>query len=147
MRTWHFYRLSDGTFDGRSYTTSDYSSLAQNIPSGFGAYEGVKDWRTQRVRDGRLIDYIPPKPTDDHEWDVAAKRWVLKRAIQERTARQAKAREQIEALERKMARPLSELLSPTSDDATKAIAQQKLAELTAERDRIAIESGLRQSAQ
>lgn len=143
MKTVSVYDLGTGYFCGVVLRVPA-SDIAANVARGFGFVEGQFDHLSQKVdlKTGVVVDYIPPQPNDDHEWDSEMKRWTLKVSAQELIHRQASARAQIEVLEKKMTRPLSELLSPTTD-ATKVIAQARLAELTAERDRIAIESGLR----
>lgn len=116
MTTWHFYRLADGIFEGRSFTSSDEEALALNTPEGFGARGDVLDWESQRVdiETGELVDYQPPAPDDDHEWihddedGNRVRRWVLKPEVAERRAVKAAAIERIAELEKKQERAIRE---------------------------------------
>lgn len=84
IRTWHFYRLADGTLTGRAVTLDDADQglLQANIPDGCAAVDDVSDWQAQRVdlETGQLIDWQPPAPSDDAlrtwSWDQQARRWV-----------------------------------------------------------------------
>jgi hypothetical protein len=82
---WHFYSLSSGIFAGIQFKGSKEVMLL-NLPAGHGAIEGVVDHRSQRVdiETGSLIDYQPPAPNSDHEWDELSKRWKLKREVADR---------------------------------------------------------------
>lgn len=56
-----------------------------------------------------LIDYIPPSPGDDYDWDAKSKRWVVKADVERRRGREAAARVQIDRLEQSSLRSLREL--------------------------------------
>lgn len=127
MNVWHFYRLDDGLFDGRTFVSSDPSAIDANTPPGHGVKRDVLDWQSQRVdiSTGQLVDYQPPAPDDDHEWlhDDAngnrVRRWALKPEAAERRARRAAALARIAELERKQERALREHLLgivPTEED-------------------------------
>lgn len=84
MRTWHFYRLADGTLTGRTVTLddSDEALLQANTPAGCAVVADVADWMAQRVdlATGALVDWQPPAPADTElqtwQWDAAARRWL-----------------------------------------------------------------------
>lgn len=90
MSAWHFYRLSDGLFTGRSMT-GPAADIAANCAADEGVVQGVTDWRRQRVdlATGALLD-LPEPPVDaaqlaaDHRSQrdrrLAACDWVRARA-------------------------------------------------------------------
>src|ERR1039458_1425660 len=59
------------------------------------------DRRSQRVDivTGQLIDYQPPQPSSDHEWNATNKRWHLTQAVQAKQAARSTALAKIAALE------------------------------------------------
>lgn len=125
---WHFYRLSDGVFTGAYYSSADDSHLSRNTPLGHGAMSGVKNWRSQRVVDGKLVDYIPPAPTEHHEWDGSDGRYRLTKEAQAQADGYRFAIARIDSLERASLRCLRELaLDPTSE-----IASTRLSKIEAE---------------
>lgn len=130
MYTWHFARMSDGIFTGESFSASRRSRIEGNVPDGLVAVENVRDWLSQRVdvETGEIVDYQPPQPSFDHEWNAEIRRWVLKPEVVAAQTRRAAARSRIDELERKQARRVRELLAE-SDPQLKAldneIAQQR----------------------
>lgn len=78
---WHFYRLSDGHFNGMRFEGPE-QYLEPNIPPGCGAITGVVDALSQRVdlESGALVDWQPPAPADDEfrtfAWDAQLRRWI-----------------------------------------------------------------------
>ena len=66
--------------------------------------QAEKDWRSQREADiealqGQLIvDYQPPQPSVDHEWNGTTKRWQLNAATRERESKRRDAQQRIAAL-------------------------------------------------
>jgi hypothetical protein len=120
---WTIFDLSSGLFVGRTFHGTR-ASLALNIPSGCGAVEGRHDYLSRRVdiESGEVVEYQPPQPSPDHEWNATTKRWALSAAVQERNARRGAARAQIAALESAQVRPQRELLlDPTNADARKRL--------------------------
>ena len=107
--TWFLYRLSDGVFTGRSLT-GDQKFLELNTPEGCAARSDVSDWRSQRVNreTDELVDYQPPQPDEDHEWDKEAKRWRRKNAVAQWENRQRQARADLAAIDAKKIRALTE---------------------------------------
>ncbi|HZR03385.1 MAG TPA: hypothetical protein VFA81_09465 [Burkholderiales bacterium] len=57
-----------------------------------------------------VIDWVPPQPDLDHEWNSQTRRWQKRADVAAREARSAQARAQIAALELQQARPMRELL-------------------------------------
>lgn len=117
-RTWHFYRLSDGALTGRSFGASSDRDLARNTPPGCGVIEGVTHPHAQRVdtETGQLVDWQPPKPSDDYEWDASTRRWVKKREVAAAERASAQAQAEINALELQQLRAIREALIETLPD-------------------------------
>ena len=70
-----------------------------------------------------LVDYQPPRPDVDHEWDATKKRWVLSAAATARqnATRVAEARlRELDGQERTLLRRL--VLDPTDSAARAALA-------------------------
>lgn len=115
MRTWSFYRLSDGHFTGRTFSTRkrNESLLAMNTPQGCAAIEGQYDHRSQRV------DLATGQVVRDPDLEKAN--------AENPELRRYRARMQIERLERQQARRVREILA-ASDPRLQAIDEQ-IAEL------------------
>lgn len=130
MKTWHFYDLTTGLFTRQRLVTSDDALLAANTPAGCGAHAGAVDPDSQRVdlATGELVDWQPPQPSVDHEWNTDSRRWELTPAAAKREAAALDAQRRIEALEIAQLRPLRELLL----DQTSQPARARLAEIDAE---------------
>lgn len=120
IRTWHFYRLTDGVLTGRSVTLDDDDTelLKANTPAGCGAVVDVTDWQAQRVdiKTGELADWQPPAPADTElqawRWDDSARRWLAVPTLAAlKAARVARVQAAIEAQEAAQARPVRELLA------------------------------------
>ncbi len=67
-----------------------------------------------------VVDYQPPAPSADHEWDADIKRWQLSAAVQERQGRRQSALQSIAALEARQLRSMRELLRDPTDIAARA---------------------------
>lgn len=130
IRCWYFYRLTDGTFTRARLCTSDPALAVANTPPGCGAYAGDVDPDSQRVdiETGEIVDWQPPRPSDDHEWDADRRRWEMSPAAAKREAERIDAQRRIDALEQSQLRPLRELLL----DQTSETARARLAEINAE---------------
>lgn len=70
MSEWHFFERATGRLVGRTFSGPE-SDLADNIPAGCGAVEGVTDWRAQRVHvdtdeaGAPRLTVVPSAPTVD----------------------------------------------------------------------------------
>ncbi len=103
MRTWSFYRLSDGTFTGREFSAPNDKAMSANTPEGCAAIEGRYDCQSQRVdlESGRVI--TDEAMREEHERNASAER------------RRLGALTAIQALEQKQLRPMRELaIEPTN---------------------------------
>lgn len=77
MNTYSLYDLDTGLFTGVTIMSSP-DVLRLNVPDGCGCLLGAYDQLSQRVviETGEVIDYQPPQPSPQHQWDVETKRWV-----------------------------------------------------------------------
>lgn len=122
---WSFYRTDTGELLSRVLSFTREADVAANTPVGCTAIEGEYDFLSQRVDvvTGKVLDWQPPAPDADHEWNASLRRWMKKAAIVEREMRRAATQAQIDALERQQQRRVRELLAE-SDPRLKAIDQQ-----------------------
>jgi hypothetical protein len=97
-KTWSFYRLSDGTFTGRTLCVPD-NAIAMNTPAGLAVKAGIFDHLSQRVDvdSGEVVDYQPPQPNDDHEWNAEVRRWVKRADVQKWETDRARALAELRA--------------------------------------------------
>jgi hypothetical protein len=109
-RHWAFFDPVTGLFAGRTYGGSSVEGLKNNTPEGCAAIEGMYDHLAQRVDiiTGEVVDYQPPQPSADHEWNADTKRWQLTAAAQDVINADAIARAQLEAIDRQSIRALRE---------------------------------------
>lgn len=131
-----FYDETTGLFSGQRFF-GPRKYLARNTPPGMGLKDGSYDHLAQRVNieTGEVVEYQPPKPNDDHEWDGEAKRWRLKAEVRKHRWRHRQALRRIDELERKQHRPHRELaLNPDDSDARARLAalDAEIAELRRE---------------
>lgn len=130
---WHFYEPHSGHFTGCKFCGPAYA-LEANTPAGLKAYEGEIDHLSQRLgENGALIDWQPPQPSSDHEWNAEMRRWVLTAAAADRHRRRIEALARIEQLERSQHRAIREaaLGQAGAGDRLKAI-DQEIAQLRAD---------------
>jgi hypothetical protein len=132
MSRWSFYRLSDGLFIGRRFVSTAAGKrelrehLSANTPEGCAAMEGQFDPLSQRVdlETGQVVDYVPPAPDGDHEWDAQTKRWHKRADVRARELQRARALEQIAELEGRASRPMRELwINPANEAARRRLAE------------------------
>jgi hypothetical protein len=111
MKTVTFYHRETGMLDGSQLICSDDSLVALNTPADHIAIEGAFDHLCQRVdvTTGAVVDYQPPQPDADHEWNADTKRWQLNADTQARQAASAAALGQILLLEARGIRAAREL--------------------------------------
>jgi hypothetical protein len=119
-----FYDETTGDFSGRVFSGSA-RLVALNTPTGYVAISGRFDRLSQRVdtKTGEVVDYQPPKPDDDHEWNTERRRWVKKPDVLVAERRGAAARKRIAELEASQLRALREhaLGDATAVDRLRAI--------------------------
>lgn len=106
-----FYHRETGIFNGRHLMVSDASMIPLNTPPDHVAIDGDHyDPLTQRVdvKTGKVIDHLPPKPSDDYEWSSISRSWQLRPEIVAREKARAAALGRITELELKALRALRE---------------------------------------
>ena len=115
MRHFHYFDTATGVIHPDAIAINSSvgveEAAAANCPPGHKVIEGHFDRLSQRVdvATGEVVDYQPPPPSPDHEWEPVSKRWRLSAAATEREGRQAAVRAQIIALEQAQARPVREV--------------------------------------
>lgn len=108
-RTYSLYDTATGLFTGKQVQSSD-SGLQIAPPAGIAALEGSYDPLSQRVdrASGQIVDYQPPAPSEEHEWDAGKKRWRVSSAVRESAGRRTQVLGQIQTLEANQHRALRE---------------------------------------
>lgn len=109
---WSFYDLTTGLFIDGTFS-GPRSAIEENTPEGCEAIEATVDPLSHRVdlQTKEIVDYIPPRPSADHEWNPTTKRWVLKPEVVERIAAREAALREIRRLEQEeQPRPVRETL-------------------------------------
>ena len=109
MKVWSFFDPATGHFTGQTYAGDD-EGLDLNLPSGLDALPGVFDHLAQRIEDGAVVEYQPPQPSAEHEWNPATRRWQLTAAAQASADQDAAARAAIQAAEAGSDRAIREAL-------------------------------------
>jgi hypothetical protein len=123
MRTISFAHKDTGLFNGSTVTTTSDDWLAINTPPDHIAIEGRHDHLSTRVdlsvapeiinnagKVGyhvdeaprtvhKVIDYQPPAPSSEHQWNADTKRWQLSAAAADKINRSNVARARIAELE------------------------------------------------
>jgi hypothetical protein len=116
---WHFYDKATGLFTGQRFLGAA-DALEMNIPAGLAAMPGEIDHLSQRVDldTGAVIDFQPPQPSAEFEWDQAHRRWILTAKAKEAIEADYAARGAIEAAEQMSLRSIRELiLDPNNEQA------------------------------
>lgn len=101
MRHWSFHQEETGEILDHHFSSTDDGQLLANTPLGSKCIEGHYDHLSQRVdlATGRVVDYQPPQPSTDHEWNATAKRWQLTAAVVAKAAVKNAALQRIAQLE------------------------------------------------
>jgi hypothetical protein len=128
MRSFSFYHKDTGMLNGSVFSTDDDSMLSANIPADHKVIEGALDRLSQSVdiATGQVIDYQPPQPSADFEWNATTKRWQLSAAVAAKRQASTAALAAIESLESKGIRAMRELTlgMPGAQDRVAAIDAQ-----------------------
>lgn len=128
MRTWWSYRKTDGIFTGAMHSADTFQEIAGNESGDIGLIAGVSDWQSQRVNllTRELVEYQPPLPDADHEWDPQAKRVIVKVDVSVRRAKKRRGQDDVDALDRKTIRTVRELVISICASRTLTAAEKKL---------------------
>ncbi len=118
MRIVSFYDTATGLLTGRTYGTdigddaAHLASVKLHTPEGSAFVDGAHDSLSKRVdlATGDVVEWQPPQPSPDYEWNADTKRWQLTAAMAARVAAHAAALASIEQLERSQARAIREHL-------------------------------------
>jgi hypothetical protein len=116
MRQFHFYDASTGLFHSSSVVInapSGHEETAQkHCPDDHKIIEGVFEPLCHRVdiATGTVVDYQPPAPSLEHEWNGETKRWQLTGAAADREHRRTAASARIAELEASQHRLVREIL-------------------------------------
>jgi hypothetical protein len=110
VKTYSFYDAGTGLFTGKRLHCDDAARAQSQLPSDISLLEGAFDPLSQRVQltTGAVVDYQPPAPSPDHEWNPTAKRWRLRLPGSGGQERRAAILERIRALEANQGRALRE---------------------------------------
>lgn len=91
----HIYNAKSGLFTGASFHTNQTDPkaiavfIAEVTPPGHAAYRGyVVDALSQKVDlpTGRLVEYQPPQPSPNHEWNPTIRRWQRAKSTKRSTS-------------------------------------------------------------
>jgi hypothetical protein len=101
MKLFSFYHTDTGLLAPTKFSTDDVRMLKNNIPANHAAIEGHHDHLTKRVdlETKTIVDYQPPQPSPDHEWNADTKRWQLTAQAQDKINRRKAALARIAQLE------------------------------------------------
>lgn len=110
-----FYDATSGEWLGIEVSCADFDTAKLNAPPGAIAVAMPPHPHAKRWIDGALVEFQPPQPSADHEWDGADKRWRLTAAALERLNRRHFAMQRITELERQQARAIRECLLGEAD--------------------------------
>jgi len=101
VRMISYYHKDTGMFKDHHLTASDDKMVALNTPTDHIAIEGHHDHlsRCVDIKTGEIVDYQPPQPSSDHEWNIKTKRWQFSAEAIERKARKPDALSKIAKLE------------------------------------------------
>lgn len=145
MRTFHFYDVVTGLFTGNSLSLSGsrLEVLRRNTPEGCKAYEGAVDYLSQRVdvETDALIDYQPPAPDSNYEWNPQVKRWLKRAEVVADEQRKADVMAEIESLEKLQLRSISELYSDPNSRAARDHFDRRKARIDELRASLSDETG------
>jgi hypothetical protein len=111
MKTAMYYHRETGLLSALQVMGDD-PVIAANAPKDHIPINGYYDPLSQRVdvATGTIVDYQPPAPSADHEWDRVAKRWTVKADVTARRHAKTTALAQIDVLDRASIRAGREML-------------------------------------
>lgn len=109
-RHWSYYDEKTGELSAHQLSGPPSLCPFKNAFPGFVPIEGRYDRFSQRVdlATKQVIDWQPPAPSLEHEWDIASRRWVQHATAAAREARRSAVLAEIQALEATQARAIRE---------------------------------------
>lgn len=125
------YDRATGMFTGSHYFGNPSLHETQDLASLDGHHDHLSS--KVDVSNGNVVDYQPPQPDTNHEWDGKTRRWLLNAATTARIAAVQAAQARIAELatpERHLVRRLT--LNPSDADARQALVamDEELARLS-----------------
>ena len=102
-----FAHQETGLFNGTILTTNSPEAVTANTPADHIPVAGAHDPFCRKFdhETRQVVDYVPPQPSEDHDWNDQARRWVLKPSAIARAAPSSPTLEQrIAALEEQLAK-------------------------------------------
>lgn len=124
MKHYSFYHKDSGVVHPSRFATTREDAVVSNTPLDHIAIEGALDPFSQRVdvQTGQVMDWQPPQPSPDHEWDASKRRWRTSEQAEQRHQRAAAALLGIRDLEASQLRPMRELaIDPSNAEARKRL--------------------------
>jgi hypothetical protein len=105
-----FYHKDTGLLHPMVLTLSTGKDVSRNTPIDYIAIEGHHDANCKRVdlQTKTVIDYVPPQPSSDHQWNTNTNRWALGATVQTKGRARPTALRQIGVLETKGIRAMRE---------------------------------------
>lgn len=134
-RNWAFYDASTGLFRPKRITCPDTFDISKNTPEGCIAIEGSYDHLSQRmdIERGEVVDYVPPAPNDDFEWNADIKRWLKRPEVLQWERASEVAQAQLAAIDAQKVRALTDhVLAPNERGADGKLPRERLAEFEAQ---------------
>lgn len=107
MKTYTIFDKKSGAIVGLRQSNKSIDSIP--LLDGQGILEGVSDALSQRVEEGYLVDYQPPRPDDNHYWDTQEKRWFVNPIFAAKRARETEILQMIKGIDERLIRPLVEI--------------------------------------
>lgn len=101
MISYSFYHKDTGVIHPKKFSTDDLTQLPGNVPSADHiAIDGHHDHLSKRfdLETERVVEWVPPAPSADHEWNDEVKRWQLSAAAIAKLNRANAARARIAQL-------------------------------------------------
>jgi len=116
------------------------SQLAANVREKEASIEGDFDTQSNRVdlKTGEVVDYQPPQPSPDFEWDEDVKRWKLSESAVAVMVADGDARTAIKDQEATSLRAIRELLLNPDNTEARAKLQAVDDAIAAERPKIIV---------
>lgn len=116
-----FYHKDTGVFHNTVVVTDDESQIAVNTPPGHIAIECDCDTLSYKIDvvSREVVDYKPPQPSADHEWNCTTKRWQISEAEKGRRADIRQAQERLDRIESTQHRLMRKLILDSGDSASR----------------------------
>lgn len=132
MKIFHFYDAISGVFHQSSVMTDldtgadEFAKI--NCPTGHQVHSGSVDHLCQRkdITTGEVVDYQPPSPSPEYEWNIETKRWQFSASAKDTAELHSSALIRISRLEQSQGRVIREHLlgDPTAKAKLQAIEDE-----------------------